>query len=55
MEYTLESLEEKIRKYHPSQNLEKVEEAFHLAEKAHEGQFQHRRGSVLAGYAETAG
>ena len=40
MDYSLQSLEDKIRLYHPSQDLSKVELAYHLAEKAHEGQLR---------------
>ena len=40
MDYSLQSLEDKIRLYHPAKDLSKVELAYHLAEKAHEGQLR---------------
>ncbi|MCR5005705.1 MAG: bifunctional (p)ppGpp synthetase/guanosine-3',5'-bis(diphosphate) 3'-pyrophosphohydrolase [Clostridiales bacterium] len=40
MDYSLQSLEDKIRLYHPAKDLSKVELAYHLAEKAHDGQLR---------------
>lgn len=40
MDYSLNSLLEKIRVYHPTQDFSQVEKAYKMAEKAHEGQYR---------------
>ncbi len=40
MDYSLQGLEDRIRVYHPAQDLEMVEKAYRVAEQAHEGQFR---------------